>query len=121
MKYISVTNNTKDDRSVGGQLVHAGCSIQVEASHEAEALKKGFKIGGDNSPMETQPPPPPSTGAEKLLDLLKKSVKVIEPELPELSDEEILQLDELEKKSETPRSTLIDAIALEIDYRGSAK
>lgn len=119
-KHVSVTNATAVDKTVGGLLIHAGCSIQVEASHAAEARAKGFTVEGEAPALALQESPPPS-GSEKLLDLLKKTVKVLETELPGLTDEEILLLDELEKKSDTPRSTLIDAIALEIDYRGSAK
>ena len=107
-------NDTSSPKIMGGKLIPPGEGREVDDVHMPP---------GELPPADDQPPP---AGGQadlqgNLTELLKQPLKSLVPELANFSDETLQQLEELENLADTPRVTLLKAIAeLQLD-RAKAK
>lgn len=111
----TAVNDSNDHKSIGGRVLYPGESRPISEDEIAEALGKGLKVPGYAPPAPQQPAEP--EGPPTIAQVLKAPVKDLVAALPSWSDEQLLKLEEEEKKSETPRETLLKAIEKEIARR----
>ncbi len=99
---VPVTNNNKMPIYVAGQMIPAG-----ETRH----------FNADQVPLHLRPAAPEPVAEEPEIDpiaeLLAHSVKDLKELLPTFSDEELDALGTAEQLAESPRTTLLGAIAEE--------
>lgn len=115
---VLVINTTKSDQNIGGHLIYAGQSRMIEDSFIREALAKGMEIPELAPAPAAEPPAPARPTIEEIQKLPIAQISLL---FPSLKDEEILQLEELEKKADPPRETLLKQIEKEIAGRSAGK
>jgi hypothetical protein len=109
-------NNSDKQKSIGGRVLYPGESRPISKDEIAEALGKGLTVPGYEAKPKAAPEAP--AGPPTIEEVLKHSVKELTAALPEMSDEQLLALEEAEQKTETPRETLLKAIEKEIARPG---
>lgn len=105
---IPVTNATAMPMFVAGQMIPPGETRHFDAHHVPPHLR----------PAASEPEP--EAPVDPLAALLAHSVKDLKEMLPALSDAELEALGEAEQRDETPRTTLLGAIAEEQLKRAEA-
>lgn len=108
-----VQNDTDRDMIVGGMLIPAGQGREIDTA----------LLPPEPAAEEAPAPPAPPDPDANLRDLLKGTIREIEPLLDDetTSDETLAGLARLEAASETPRQTLLQKIAAEQLKRAQKK
>lgn len=99
-------NDTNAPKLMGGKLVPPGEGREVEDAH----LPTG-ELPSAEAPQEDKAPDLTLERLKNLMDLLANPLATIIPALPEHSDETLAELHRLEAEHDTPRVTLLNAIA----------
>lgn len=98
---IHVTNSSAMPMYVAGQMIPPGETRHFDPDQVPPHLRPAA------------PAPEPEPEADPVADILGHSVKDIKEMLPALSDDELEALGDAEQQAETPRTTLLGAIAEE--------
>lgn len=99
-------NDTNAPKLMGGKLVPPGEGREVEDAH----LPTG-ELPSAEAPQEDQTPDLTLERLKNLMDLLANPLATVIPALPDHSDETLAELARLEAEHDTPRVTLLNAIA----------
>lgn len=109
-------NDTNAPKLMGGKLVPPGEGREVEDAH----LPTGELPSGE-APQEDKTPDLTLERLKNLMDLLANPLATVIPALPEHSDETLAELARLEAEHDTPRVTLLSAIAAQQLKRAQAQ
>jgi hypothetical protein len=104
MNQVPIHNTGNTNRYIGGVCIPPGETRMIDA-----------RLLPPEPPDEPAPP-----AADPIGDLLKLSVKEIVADLGEFDDETLARIEARELADETPRKTLLDAIAQERLKRADA-
>jgi hypothetical protein len=100
-------NDTDAPKLMGGKLVPPGEGREVEDAH----LPTGELPSGEALLVEEKAPDLSAERLKNLMDLLANPLATVVPALAEHSDDTLAELARLEGEHDTPRVTLLNAIA----------
>lgn len=111
-----IANDTKNVLFIGGTMIPAGEGREVDEqflppADNPEAVADGGAGDGAGDGKGLELDLDAARLAANLADLLKQPVKKLVPALKEASDDTLAALASAEQASETPRVTLLNAIA----------
>lgn len=116
MPKVFLFNDTNAPKLMGGKLVPPGEGREVEDAH----LPTG-ELPSAEAPQADKTPDLTLERLKNLMDLLANPLATIIPALPEHSDETLAELARLEAEHDTPRVTLLNAIAAQQLKRAQAQ
>lgn len=110
MDKVPVTNNTRMPIYVGATMIPAGETRHFDAIDVPAHLRP-----------PKPPEPEPEAAADPLAELLAHGVKKIEAQFKDLASADLEKLNVLERKSESPRKSLLAALDEELLNRAIAE
>lgn len=115
---FNAINTTGKQQSIGGRILYPGESRPISEGEVQEALGKGMAVPDYQPPApEVQAPAAPPT----LSEIQKRPIGKIKEVMPSLTDEQLLELEILEKEADPPRESLLKLIEKEIAARSEPK
>lgn len=112
MGKITFENTSDLPQYVGGMMVLPGEARQFDEDQVPAYLRPPAEVAEATAdPVDDDP----------LQELLSHKVKEVAEAIPDLSDDDLGRLGDLEQLSEAPRKTVLEAVADEILKRAEAK